>query len=234
MRRSPVVIVLGLMLLLPAMVAGQEPGRTAGGGGTGAPGLYEELTLQEFRAMDEVRAEIDFDAVDYPLLHAAVHFLTNAEREARGLTPLEYAPALERAAFRHSRAMREHGFFSHTSPLAGQRTPADRVRKAGWESPYVGENIANMIAIAYEPGRGLYTPQQNGGYFSYAHQGAPIPPHTYLSAAEEVMNQWMSSPGHRENILRPAYRYLGVGAWHFKDESFHGIDRFYFTQNFGR
>jgi uncharacterized protein YkwD len=186
-----VVIVLGLLLLLSAMVAGQEPGRTAGDGGTWAPGLYEELTL-------------------------------------------EYAPALERAAFRHSRAMREHGFFSHTSPRAGHRTPADRVRKAGWESPYVGENIANMIAIAYEPGRGLYTPQQNGGYFSYAHQGAPIPPHTYLSAAEEVMNQWMSSPGHRENILRPAYRHLGVGARHFKDESFHGIDRFYFTQNFGR
>ncbi len=234
MRKSPVTTVLGLLLLLPAMVAGQETGRTAEGAGEWSPELYEKLTLEGFRSLDAVQVEIDFNAVDYALLHAAVHFLTNAEREERRLAPLEYAPALERSAFRHSRAMREHGFFSHTSPVSGLRTPAERVQRAGWESPYVGENIANMIAIAYEPGRGLYTPPQNGGYFSYFHQGTPIPPHTYFSAAEEVMNQWMSSPGHRENILRPAYRYLGVGAWHFKDESFHGIDRFYFTQNFGR
>ena len=27
----------------------------------------------------------------------------------------------------------------------------------------------------------------------------------------EVVRDWMASPGHRENILRPAYRRLGVG-----------------------
>lgn len=32
----------------------------------------------------------------------------------------------------------------------------------------------------------------------------------YGSAAETV-EQWMNSPGHRENILKPAYRELGVG-----------------------
>ena len=31
------------------------------------------------------------------------------------------------------------------------------------------------------------------------------------STPEAVVNQWMSSPGHRENILNGKYRYLGVG-----------------------
>ena len=28
---------------------------------------------------------------------------------------------------------------------------------------------------------------------------------------EEVVNSWMNSPGHRQNILNPAYTHLGVG-----------------------
>lgn len=38
---------------------------------------------------------------------------------------------------------------------------------------------------------------------------------------------WMSSPGHRQNILRPEYRETGVGVWR-KGNSY------YFTQLFMR
>lgn len=31
------------------------------------------------------------------------------------------------------------------------------------------------------------------------------------SSPQEVMDVWMNSPGHRQNILNPAFRYLGVG-----------------------
>lgn len=30
-------------------------------------------------------------------------------------------------------------------------------------------------------------------------------------SAEEVMKSWMDSPGHRENILNPNYKFLGAG-----------------------
>jgi uncharacterized YkwD family protein len=31
---------------------------------------------------------------------------------------------------------------------------------------------------------------------------------------QEVMNAWMNSSGHRENILKPEYNYIGVGFYH--------------------
>jgi uncharacterized protein YkwD len=32
-------------------------------------------------------------------------------------------------------------------------------------------------------------------------------------SAQEVMDAWMDSPGHRANILQPRYRRIGVGLW---------------------
>lgn len=187
-----------------------------------------------FLERPEVNAEIDFSAIDYPLLQAAVFHLTNLERTNRGMAPLAYSPELEAAARAHSVAMRDRGFFSHTSPVPGMRTVRDRTAAAGFANPAVGENIARSFGIAYEAGRGVFSPVQNGGYFSYSYRGEPIPPHTYRSAAAAVVEQWMGSPGHRANILRSEYRHLGVGAAHFADRSFYDMDSFYFTQNFGR
>jgi uncharacterized protein YkwD len=195
--------------------------------------LYGELDIEDFLELPAANAEIDLEAVDYPLLHAAVFYLTNRERVRHGRTPLEHHPALEAAAQGHSIAMRDHGFFSHTSPLQGLTTVRDRVGAEGMQTRGVGENIAISFGIKYQPGRSIAVPSRNDGVFSYSYGGDPIPPHTYLSAAEDVVKQWMNSPGHRRNILRSSYRLLGVGAAHFKDSSFYGIDKFYFTQNFG-
>jgi len=199
-----------------------------------SPDHYIELTSSEFLDLPAVNAEIDFAAIDYPLLQAAVFYLTNLERTNRGMAPLAYSPELEAAAHAHSVAMRDRGFFSHTSPVPGMRSVQDRTRAAGFANPAVGENIARSFGIAYEAGRGVYSPVQNGGYFSYSYRGEPIPPHSYRSAAAAVVEQWMGSPGHRANILRSEYRHLGVGAVHFTDRSFYDMDSFYFTQNFGR
>ncbi len=195
---------------------------------------YTSLDAAAFMDLPEVNEEIDFDAVDYPLLDAAVFYLSNAQRTERGLLPLTHSVQLERAASEHSIAMRDRGFFSHTSPISGRRSVQDRTVAAGFANPAVGENIARSFGIRYEAGRSVFTPPQNGGYFSYQIRGEPIPPHTYRSAAEAVVTQWMNSPGHRANILRREYRFLGVGAAHFEDASFFGIDTFMFTQNFGR
>jgi uncharacterized protein YkwD len=198
-----------------------------------SPADYETYTLAALRSLPAAQSAIDFDQIDYPLLHAAVFYLTNFERQTHGLAPLAYHRALESAAFDHSVDMREYGFFSHTSRVAGKRTVPDRTGAAGFPSGYVGENIAQTFGIAYDGERGVYVPEQNGGYFSYTYRGEPIPPHTYLSAAEEVVTGWMNSPGHRANILRADYTHLGVGAAYFADPDFSGIPTFLFTQNFG-
>ncbi|MHC5039246.1 MAG: CAP domain-containing protein [Planctomycetota bacterium] len=66
----------------------------------------------------------------------------NDYRDWIGLRRLRISASLYRAATKHSRAMVEHGFFSHTSPLKGLKTPYARIRKAGYDFKIAGENIA--------------------------------------------------------------------------------------------
>jgi uncharacterized protein YkwD len=47
--------------------------------------------------------------------------------------------------------------------------------------------------------------------------------------AEEVVAEWMASPGHRANILRPDYREIGIA---FSTDS-HSEFRVYWAQEFG-
>ncbi len=47
-------------------------------------------------------------------------------------------------------------------------------------------------------------------------------------SADALMDMWMASPGHRANILQPAYTHIGVGATRT------GSGRVYATQNFLR
>ena len=52
------------------------------------------------------------------------------------------------------------------------------------------------------------------------------------STPEQVMDQWMNSPSHRDNIMFPDYTHLGVG--YFYDEDFMHSRRHYWVQLFGR
>lgn len=193
---------------------------------------YIDLTLEEFLQLEQLREPIDFESIDYPLIQAAVFHLTNSERIEAGREPLAYFAGLEQAAMAHSQAMEQRGFFSHRSPVPGMERVPDRYAAFGFSAGGWGENINLTHGIEYESGRGVYSPAQNGGYFSYELKGDPIPPRTSLRLAEEAVRSWMASPGHRRNILKPSFRYLGVGAAHFRKASFHDIDSFYFTQNF--
>lgn len=44
--------------------------------------------------------------------------------------------------------------------------------------------------------------------------------------ARLIHEEWMKSPGHRANLLNPAYTHIGVGVAH-------GSNGWYLTQNFG-
>lgn len=64
----------------------------------------------------------------------------NAERAAAGVPPLLRDPRLDEAAQRHAEDMLTRSYYNHVSP--DRTTPADRVRKAGYPSRVVAENIA--------------------------------------------------------------------------------------------
>ena len=66
--------------------------------------------------------------------------LTNDFRQKNGLKPLVLDQNLEKAADLHTQAMATQDFFDHTGKDGSK--PWDRAQKAGYESGFVGENIA--------------------------------------------------------------------------------------------
>jgi len=66
---------------------------------------------------------------------------TNDYRVMMGLRAVMGHEALVKAARGHSQEMKDKGYFSHTSPTAGRRSPGQRARLAGWGGS-VSENIA--------------------------------------------------------------------------------------------
>lgn len=106
---------------------------------------------------------------------------TNVERLARGLGPLEWSHILARAAHAHSEEMVRMGYFSHVSPVPSRRTPMMRVRAAGLR--------AQSLFVGENIARGTWS----------------------AADSRDVIRVWMESPGHRENLLRPNFSYIGVG-----------------------
>ncbi len=109
--------------------------------------------------------------------------LTNEVRRKKGLPVLTNEKLLTKVARKHSEDMLMRKYFSHVSPDG--KSPQDRVIK---DYPY---------------------PLQASGENIWGASGSE-PLETEL-LARIIVDTWMSSPGHRENILRPEYTDLGVG-----------------------
>lgn len=194
---------------------------------------YKHTTYKNFRDNPLFSQTIDFTRLDYPLLNAAIFFVTNEARVENDRKPLTFALELERSAFLHAKSMVEQSFFSHENPYdKARKTPEHRARLAGIKNPFVAENIATRSGIVYEPNTPFYLIDANQGTFSYTSGGPIIPNHTYLSFAEAIVKQWLDSPGHRRNLLSKEALQLGGGAYFYRDPDFHNMPNFKAVQNF--
>lgn len=204
-------------------------------GYTSAMGLepdYEDLDYESFAQTDAAAQRLSLDNVDYHLLNMAIFFETNRQRSLHGLPPFRYLGMLEQSASEHSQDMVAHDFYSHTSVLGDKKSLKMRLKKVGLSRCSMGENIAISFGIEYEGGKSVFPPSKNDGYFSYEWEGEPIKNHTYLGAAAALLEGWMESPGHRENILDPDFEYLGAGSGLYLDPGFEDILTIKATQNF--
>jgi uncharacterized protein YkwD len=113
---------------------------------------------------------------------AATLCLLNRERRARGLRSLRSHRSLTLAAQRYAGAMVEGGFFSHVSPTGS--TLEERIREG---TRYLAG------ALRYEIGENIAWGQGE------------------LAKPRAIVAAWMASPGHRANILRGAFREIGIG-----------------------
>ena len=109
--------------------------------------------------------------------------MTNRARQAKGLAPLIKDPELTKVARAFSDDMLRRRFFDHTNPdgLAFHKRISNHY---GHRITFVGENIYS------------------------AFEDDPI---NIREVAEEIMDTWMNSKDHRENLLDPDYTHLGVG-----------------------
>lgn len=203
------VLLLLVLLQLSGLAAACEPA--------------QQLTADDparFREVSEAQQPVDPDDPDYSLLAQAIFFETNSRRLEHGLEPLEHLTALDRAACVHARAMVEEEFFAHRNPNDPRlATPADRVRAQDLEIGFVAENIGEVFALQYQSGETVYPREEAGRtVFSREPGGEPLDRRSYLEIAEALVDGWMSSPGHRRNILAEEAHYLGAGCQATEDD----------------
>lgn len=195
---------------------------------------YQKYNEATFYRIETLYEAIDFGKVNFPLLQAAIYFATNEERIKAKLAPFEFRSEIEAVASAHAQDMVKYGFYSHTSKIRIKRTVLDRFHLEGLNPEYYGENICSTYGLQYQQGRKVNPPLPNGE-FTYAFTGIKekIPPHTYLSFAKSVLKLWMDSPGHRQNILNPNFKFLGCGARIYREKNFYNMPYFMVVQNFG-
>ena len=134
-----------------------------------------------------------------------IHLYTNEHRAYGGLHPLTRVAIIDGIARGHSEDMAARGYFEHDTPEG--LDPTARGNAAGYDcrkdyGSYYTYGLAENIHYASGMGGGA------------------------SDLARHTVSDWMQSPGHRANIMDPAYDRIGVGV------AISGGGTIYATQNF--
>jgi uncharacterized protein YkwD len=115
-------------------------------------------------------------------MESSIGCLINQERTANGLQPVTLNADLRQAALSHSNEMISLGYFEHTSPAG--LSFIDRIQATGYLRGTRSWEVGENLVWGTGP----------------------------LSAPQSLVTSWMNSPPHRENLLRPAFREIGIAA----------------------
>ncbi len=201
--------------------------------------MYGTFKWSQFVQWEEVNRAIDYKKPDVNLLNAAIFYYTNQYRIRKGLPALEFHPSLRDAAVFHSHKMANENFYGHMNKKEREyRSCGDRAQHFGYPTPNVGENIAFQYFMNYKDGSKFWYKNVNGRliyYYGTSQQlKKPIRPLSYLEYANILVNQWIDSPPHEENMRNPYYKYMGCGiAPDTKSFTINKIPQSLATQNFG-
>ena len=163
-------------------------------------GSFLLAALVLLASMACVRPLVD-DPPDYNEEHLErlVFEAVNRTRRSEGLRPFVLDERLTEAARIHSRDLVQWGRTGHTG--SNGSTPTQRIRQTGWVAHQLAENIYRGSLYAYVT-RTL-------------EEGEPIHEEYHWEAPERLarlaVDGWMSSPGHRTNMLDPDLRMAGFG-----------------------
>lgn len=120
-------------------------------------------------------------------LERRIFQLTNDARRKNHLSPLDWDNSLAAKARAKSDDMLQKNYFSHTSPEG--KTIKDTIQE---EKPAAYRTISRIGENIYMGSRLDYTTD-------------------IKTQARMIVDGWMTSPGHRRNMLDPNYTHIGIG-----------------------
>ena len=106
---------------------------------------YTGYSVQTFKQLPAVHQKIAGSKFNHRLLDAALFFRTNEERIRYNLPEFYFSIALEKAALWHSIDMVRYNFYSHDSPVPGNQSMTDRIKRVGVDYGTCAENIYNFF-----------------------------------------------------------------------------------------
>lgn len=166
-------------------------------------------------------------AIDAARLDLAILMQVNYARCRAGVAALGPAPSLRQVAMAQGRWMAIRQRLTHNGGPPGLTSLRARLAASRIEYRTGGENIATVSAYRIDNRRIRLGP---GACDFRDMNGHAIPRQSYASLAAEVVANWMASPGHRRNILNPAFRWSGTGFGFDRRGNFCGT--FYLSQMF--
>lgn len=176
-----------------------------------------------------VSDKVNVDEFDGPRMARAIFEATNRVRAQFGVPAFRPLAKLDDAAETQARIGALFRPPSHTNPFPMIATPLDRVKLTGLKPRHVAENIAMLSIYDVAAGIGFYR-LKGETTLRDDKTGRPLREHTYESFAAAVVAAWMSSPGHRANILDRKLEYLGCSALPAQSQG--GVDMVFAVQVF--
>ena len=141
--------------------------------------------------------------------------LVNTERSGRGLPTLRMNDSLQRAAELHAVDMWNRGYFSHFTPEG--TSYVDRIRSAG----YLDVNPVLCGCSVGSVGSAGVQQQVSPHAVTYTSDLCDCRPIIALgenlargqATSPETVQDWLSSPGHRDTMLHPEFTEAGIAVF---------------------
>ncbi len=141
-----------------------------------------------------VHQQLDIHNINFDLLNTLVHNGINEVREKNGVPPLEPHPILYAAALDHNNFQIKFDQLTHYQDAAHKATVKDRIHAfGGRQFRAMAENV------------------QYKGFPSREFRGRrEVLTNSYRESAVELVNNWVASPGHYQNLINPTYTHVGT------------------------
>tara|TARA_Y100000310_G_C20587390_1_gene766184 strand:+ start:63 stop:962 length:900 start_codon:yes stop_codon:yes gene_type:complete len=162
---------------------------------------------EERLKLKEDRSKLEAQRKGYNQLRQAILTSVNRERSKVNLTALTMNKDLELSAQLHAEDMLIRDYFNHFTPEG--LSHVDRIKKTGYAT--IDMENCNCSAFKAAIGENIAKGQRSVNW---------------------VMNEWMDSPTHKENILSTHFTELGIGIAEGRGQDASINDRIW-VQNFG-